>query len=313
MSKPFEEADLSAIKTVSIASRASKVTVDDIVDPRDGQAVDRDRLLGMFPDILAAKALKAVAEELRRKRASGREIVWLVGAHTIKVGLSGYLQALIESGYITCLATTGSAVIHDLELSFFGKTSEDVAAELPAGRFGMAEETSQHFNAAVAHADEKGIGFGAGVGAYVEAGDAPHARISVFAAAHRAGVPVTTHVAFGTDITHQHGTFPAEAAARCTMRDFRVLTNRVGRMFDAGAIVVFGSAVILPEVFLKAVSICYNLGQRPRDVTAASFDMIQHYRVRENVLMRPFAGQARAYAITGHHEIMLPLLYSLLA
>lgn len=314
MKKPFEEADLSQVKTVPIATRTSKVSVDDIVDPRAlTVGDDGDRLNAMLPDILAARDLKDVAAGLRRTRENNGEIIWLAGAHTIKVGLSGYLIALMEAGFITCLATTGSAIIHDLELSFFGKTSEDVSAELPAGRFGMSAETSAHFNAAVACADAADVGLGGGVGEYIEEQEAPNRALSVFAAAQRAGVPVTTHVAFGTDITHQHATFPAEATARCTMRDFRVLTHRVAKMFDGGASVVFGSAVVLPEVFLKAVSICYNLGYHPRDVTVASFDMIQHYRVRENVLSRPFAGKARSYAITGHHEIMLPLLYSLLA
>jgi hypothetical protein len=262
--------------------------------------------------MLGAASLKRTADALRRAKAEGREIIWLVGAHVIKVGLGGYINALIADGFATCVATTGSAVIHDLELAFFGKTSEDVAAELPVGRFGMSEETSSRFNAAIRSGAAAGVGLGGGVGAYIEAQKAPHARTSVFAAAHRQGIPATVHVAFGTDITHQHPGFPAEEAATLTMRDFRILTARIGRFFDSGVVVLVGSAVVLPEVFLKAVSVAYNLGAAPRDVFAVAFDMMPQYRVRENVLSRPFRGACESHMITGHHEIMIPLLYLLL-
>jgi hypothetical protein len=313
MRKPFEEADLSALRPISIETRASKVRVEDVVDPGAGGKGPRGaELAAFFPDLLGAASLKRTAEALRRARDGGREIVWLMGAHVIKVGLSGYVNALVDGGFITCLATTGSATIHDLELAFFGRTSEDVAAELPAGRFGMARETSAHFNAAIHHAVEHDLGLGAGVGAYIEGSKAPHARTSVFAGAHRRGIPATVHVAFGTDITHPQPDFPAAEAGRLTMRDFRVLAHRVGRVFDGGVVILVGSAVVLPEVFLKAVSVAYNLGAVPRGVFAAGFDMMPQYRVRENVLSRPFQGACESHMITGHHEIMLPLLHLLL-
>ncbi len=316
MANHFDETDLSRIKPVPISGRRSKVSVDDIVDPRtafSGDVGDAARqMLDAMPDMLVASSLKKVVAALRRARDDKREVLWLIGAHTIKTGLSKYLAALIEDGYITCLSSTGSSVIHDLELAFFGKTSEDVESELPQGRFGMSAETSGHFNAALSFAADGDVGFGSGAGAYIDSLGAPNADASVFAAAHRAGIPATVHVAFGTDITHQHPGFPAATAGELTMRDFRILTDRVGRMFDHGAIVILGSAVVLPEVFLKAVSINYNLGLSPEGVTAASFDMLPQYRVRENVLSRPFQGQSDAHAITGHHEIMLPLLYFLL-
>ncbi len=305
----FEEIDLSRVTPVPIASRHSKVTVDQVVDPRGKRG---DGLADALPDILAARSLKRVAGALREARAGGRECVWMIGAHTVKVGLSGYLSALIEAGYITCLASTGSAVIHDLELAFFGKTSEDVAAELGAGRFGMSAETAAHFEAACAHAEALGVGLGAGVGAYIEREQPPHAAVSVYRAAHLADVPATVHVAFGTDITHQHPGFAGARVGELTMRDFRIFAHRVGRVFEAGAVILMGSAVVLPEVFLKAVSVNFNLGRRPTGVVAASFDMLPQYRVRENVLGRPFENGGEAHAITGHHEIMLPLLYSLL-
>jgi hypothetical protein len=308
----FEEADLSRIRPVSIETRASRVRIEDVVDPRAVPTVAGERLAGAFPDILGADALKRTAAALRRARAQKREVIWMMGAHVVKVGLSGYVGALLEAGYVTCLSTTGSAVIHDLELAFFGKTSEDVAAELPAGRFGMSRETSEHFNAAVRRGDAAGVGLGGAFGEYIGAQRAPHAGRSVFAAAHRAGAPATVHVAFGTDITHQHPGFPAEETARLTMRDFRILTRRVQNAFDGGVVVLVGSAVVLPEVFLKAVSIAYHLGGTPRDVFAVGFDMMPQYRVRENVLSRPFRGACESHMITGHHEIMLPLLYLLL-
>jgi len=313
VSAPFDETDLSRIEPISIHDRASKVSVGDVAVPPAAGAAEAGALVARaLPDMLGARSLHAVADALVAARAGGREIVWFVGAHTIKCGLSLYLNTLMAEGFITCLATTGSSMIHDLEMAFFGATSEDVAAELPAGRFGMARETSEHFNAACLHARDTGVGLGAGVGDYIVRGDAPHADASVFAGAARAGIPATVHVAMGTDITHQHASFPGAVVGELSMKDFRVVTHRVGRVFDRGVAVVVGSAVILPEVFLKAVSVNYNLGRRPSGVTCASFDMIQHYRVRENVLSRPFRDSGRAYSVTGHHEINLPLLYLLL-
>jgi hypothetical protein len=314
--RDFEETDLNAIRPIPIAERKSKITVDEIVVPpsatSDEKGWDGQKLLAAMPDILAADSLKKLVAAMREAKSAGREIVWLVGAHTIKCGLSHYINALIDGGYITTLATTGSSTIHDLELAFFGKTSEYVEDELPAGRFGMAAETAHHYAEACKHAWDSGLGLGNGVGDYVGARDAPHRAVSVFHRAHVAGIPATVHVCFGTDITHQHPSFPAGWVGQLTMKDFRILTRRVERLFDRGVAVVFGSAVVLPEVFLKAVSINYNLGHRPSGVTAVSFDMLPQYRVRENVLGRPFKGAGEAYAITGHHEIMLPLLYFLL-
>jgi hypothetical protein len=316
MKNEFEETDLGRIKPVPISGRKSKITVADIVDPAAAIGKDgvkgADGLLAMMPRVLAAESLRKLVGAMRSAQADGREIIWLIGAHTIKCGLSLYINALIESGFITAVATTGSSTIHDLELAFFGKTSEYVEDELPAGRFGMAAETASHYSAACNYAWETGHGLGSGVGDYIAQKDAPHKSVSVFHRAAEKGIPATVHVSFGTDITHQHPSFPAARAGELTMKDFRILTRRVENAFDGGVIIVFGSAVILPEVFLKAVSINYNLGHRPSGVTTASFDMLPQYRVRENVLGRPFQGAGESYAITGHHEIMLPLLYLLL-
>lgn len=316
MKHEFEETDLGAIRPVPIEGRRSKLSVDDIVKPvrKPGsrRGFSASDLLAAMPDVLAAKSLKKLVAALREARDGNREIIWMIGAHTIKCGLSGYLNALVDLSYITTVATTGSSTIHDLELAFFGKTSEFVEDELTAGRFGMAQETAAHYAAGCEHAFGAGLGLGAGFGDYISQSDAPHKDVSVFRAAFAAGVPATVHVSFGTDITHQHPSFPAGHVGELTMKDFRILTKRVERVFDRGVVIIFGSAVILPEVFLKAVSVNYNLGHRPTGVTAASFDMLPQYRVRENVLGRPFRGAGETFAITGHHEIMLPLLYFLL-
>lgn len=308
MTSKYEQQDLSRIKPISIEDRASKVSIDDVADPAEVAAGFAEAL----PDILKGGDVKRVADALRRARDGKREIIWLIGAHVVKCGLSLYLTRLMRKGYITTLATTGSTTIHDIELSFFGKTSEDVAVELPKGRFGMVTETAEHFAAACRQASAGELGLGEGIGRYINVSNAPNRHVSVYAAADENDVPVTVHVALGTDITHQHPSFDGSVVGTLSMRDFRILTHRVGRLFDNGVVVVFGSAVVLPEVFMKAVSINYNLGRKPSAVTAANFDMIQHYRVRENVLVRPFSGAGESYAITGHHEIMLPVLYHLL-
>ena len=312
MGSKFNETDLGRIRPISIHDRESKVHVDQFVDPDEVPLLPVEDLRAIFPDVLQGDAIKRVADAILAARAAGKEIVWLVGAHVIKCGLSLYLNRLMQDGFVTALATTGSATVHDIELAFYGKTSEDVGVELPAGRFGMVAETADHFALACARAADAGAGLGESIGAMIESDRAPHARVSVFAGAHRAGIPATVHVALGTDITHQHPGFPAAKAAEASMRDFRIHTDVVGRLFDSGVVIIFGSAVVLPEVFLKAVSINYNLGKSPSKVTAVSFDMLQQYRVRENVLSRPFQGASDSYAFAGHHELMLPLLFQLL-
>ncbi len=309
MATRYDEDDLRRIKPVPIEGRESKVHIDSFVDP---ERADADGLIDMFPSVLKGADIKNVVDAMRRARNAKKQIVWLIGAHVIKCGLSLYMKSLIERGYVTALATTGSATVHDLELAFYGKTSEDVAVELPAGRFGMSRETAAHFEAACEHGSENGLGLGESIGDYIVESKAAHEEYSVFAAAARNNVPATVHVALGTDITHQHPGFPAAKVGELSMRDFRILSAAVGKLFDNGVVLVFGSAVVLPEVFLKAVSVGYNLGRKPAGVTAANFDMIPQYRVKENVLTRPFKGAGKSYAFHGHHEIMLPLLYTLL-
>jgi hypothetical protein len=254
MPSKYREEDLSKIEPISITERASKVEISDFIDPDKtpppGSTDSFPPPGRMIPSILAGGELKELADRLHRIRKAEGDILWLIGAHVIKCGLSLFLTSLMAKRYLTALAVTGSSAIHDLELAFFGRTSEDVAAELPAGRFGMARETSDHFNAACRSAAENGLGLGEGIGRYIDDREAPHKNYSLFATAYRLDVPLTVHVAFGTDIVHQHPDFPAAVAGELTMKDFRILTATVGRLFECGAVVVFGSAVELPEVFL---------------------------------------------------------------
>jgi hypothetical protein len=313
----YKEEDLSKVRPISISERTSKVSLHHFVDPEklitDKNADAFTSLQEMFPNVLSGTSIKHLAASLQKARVEKKEILWLMGAHVIKCGLSLYINSLMKRGFISSLATTGSAAIHDMELAFFGDTSEDVERELPLGRFGMSKETSAHYNEACSLAGEDDLGLGEGIGRYIGLMNAPNDSYSIFSSAYRQSVPATVHVAFGTDIVHQHPEFPAALAGDRTMKDFRILTRRIGKLFNGGVVIVFGSAVVLPEVFLKAVAVNYNLGRKPSDVTAASFDMIPQYRVQENILTRPFQNCGSSHSFSGHHEIMLPLLYSLLA
>ncbi len=316
MGSKYEEEDLSKVRPISIAGRNSKINVDALVDPDMVPCSEHDRSMGrlsdMIPDVLAGSAIKRVAASLIEAKKAKRPIIWLLGAHVIKCGLSLYLRSLMREGFITSIAAAGAALIHDSELSFYGKTSEDVAAELSSGRFGMSKETSERFVDMLNYADGSGMGLGEGAGSYIIDSGAPYGNVSIFAGAFDKSIPATVHIAFGTDIVHQHPSFPARIAGELTMKDFRIFTKVVGEAFDRGVIIVFGSAVIMPEVFLKAVSINYNLDRTPKGITVAAFDMSHQYRVSENILRRPFPEGTQSYSITGHHELMLPILYRLL-
>jgi hypothetical protein len=309
----FEEIDLSRVKTISIRERGSKVTVRDFGDPvKGGKAFAR--WAESLPDQLAVKRLRELGLAMRRA-ASGkdREIVWMIGAHVIKCGLSRYVIELMNKGYVTTVAMNGAAAIHDFEIALFGKTSEDVPQNLDRGVFGFARETADGCFAAVSKGRARGWGLGEAIGQYVREADAPSRDWSILAEANRHGIPATVHVAIGTDIVHQHPGFDGAAWGELSARDFRIFAARVERLGLCGGVVLnVGSAVILPEVFLKAFSIARNLGAPFDRLTACNMDMAQHYRPRENVLDRPTAFGGASIAITGHHEIMIPLLYSFL-
>jgi hypothetical protein len=309
MASRYEEIDLAAIKTVPISDRASKVSIEQFGDPVKGGKACK-RWLGSLPDQLAARRIRDLARALRQASSDG-EIVWMMGAHVIKCGLSRYIIELMKKGYITAIGMNGAALIHDLEIAFFGKTSEDVPGNLAAGTFGFAAETAERCFEAVSRGSADGLGLGEAAGRYILKEDAGNREASILAQAYRVEVPATVHVALGTDILAQHPGFDGALWGELSMRDFRIFAARIDRLGRAGGVALnVGSAVIMPEVFLKAFSIARNLGAPFKSLTTCNMDMIQHYRPAENVLSRPAAFGGRAISLTGHHEVMLPLLFS---
>jgi hypothetical protein len=304
---------LDGIATYPLARRGSRVWLGDFARPhRRGDGVAR--FIAGLPRILAGETLRALRDEIVRARARGRPILWGIGAHVLKVGLSPVLLDLMERGFVTGIAMNGAGVVHDFELALVGRTSEDVEAALPSGAFGMARETGEEINRAVRLGDRDGLGLGAAVGRYL-AERRPRPRqleTSLLAAAWRRGLPATVHVAVGTDIVHLHPSCDPAALGRATHLDFRLFAGQVARLGGGGVYLNVGSAVILPEVFLKAVTLARNLGRRLHDFATANLDFIQSYRPGVNVVERPVRGVGRGYRLTGHHEILVPLLASAL-
>jgi hypothetical protein len=305
---------LESVNTYPLASRASKVTVQDFARvPRQGTRVRA--WLDSLPHILAAESLRAVVTAIERARARGKPIIWGIGGHVIKCGLAPILIDLMQRGYLTAAAMNGAAMIHDFEVGLVGATSEDVPAVLGRGEFGMAEETGRIVNELIAAGDREELGIGEAIGRFLaRRREARFRRFSLLAQAYRRRVPVTVHVAIGTDITHNHPAIDPRALGAATHRDFLLLASLVKRLDHGGVYLNVGSAVLLPEVFLKCLSLAANLGRAPRGITTVNMDFIQHYRPLQNVVLRPTAGTGKGqnrghgYALTGHHEVMVPLL-----
>jgi len=308
---------LDQIRTYPLASRKSKVTVRDFGRPhRRGAPVGE--FLESLPRILAAEDLRAVVAAILRARARRKAVLWGLGGHVIKVGLGPVLIDLIRRGFASGVAMNGAALVHDFEIALVGNTSEEVEMVLSRGEFGMAEETGLHLNEIAVGAQRSGIGLGEAAGKLLTSGRlrVKHPQSSVLVAAYRARVPVTVHLAIGTDIPHMHRSADGAALGASTHHDFRLFCALVKQMHPGGAYLNWGSAVVLPEVFLKAVSVARNLGVALRPITTANFDFIQHYRPLQNVVMRPTAAsghsttreESHGYALTGHHEILLPLV-----
>jgi hypothetical protein len=302
---------LAGLKTYPLATRASKVSVRDFAKPLPSGARFTD-FLDSLPRILAAQDLRDLVRAIERARTRRRPILWGMGGHVIKVGLAPVLIDLLERGFISGIAMNGAALVHDFEIAFCGSTSEEVEATLGEGHFGMAEETGRYLNEIAVDAHSTGIGLGEAAGRFLSSGRvrAKFAPVSLLAAAYRARVPVTVHLAIGTDIPHMHPSASGEALGAATYHDFRLFCALVKQMDAGGVYLNWGSAVLLPEVFLKAVTVARNLGTPLRGITTANFDFIQHYRPRQNVVQRPTAGDpgSRGFSLTGHHEILLPLL-----
>ena len=299
--------DFAKLKTYPAGSRKSKVNFNAFarVCRRGGSF---RQFYESLPDFLAASELRAVVEAMVAAHAQRKRVLWMFGAHVIKVGLSPLLIELLRRKVVTAIALNGAGVIHDFELAFMGSTSEEVAAALADGSFGMAEETHSRINRAIRDGAKRGWGLGRSVGAMIVKSRLPYRGLSILGTCYQLGVPATVHVAIGTDIIHQQSTADGAAIGQTSLADFRRLVGIVSTLGSGGVVGNLGSAVILPEVFLKAVSIARNLGHSVKDFTAFDFDMIRHYRPMENVLKRPTLLGGRAIHITGHHELMIPLL-----
>ena len=300
--------DPTRVRTVPLARRPSKVAAASLGAPvRAGLSMRR--FLDGLPDILAARDLRDAAGRVAAAIRARRPVVLGMGAHVIKVGLGPAIVDLLERGRLAAIAMNGAGLVHDFEMAWGGRTSEDVGPGLDRGLFGMARETGEFVNRATREGVAAGLGLGLAVGDAIEAARLPHRRTSILAAAARAGVPVTVHVAVGTDIVHMHPDADGAAIGEGSMRDFRQLAAVVGCL-ERGVYLNLGSAVVLPEVFVKALNLARNLGHRVRHLTTIDMDFQRHYRPAVNVIARPTALGGRGIQLTGHHEIMFPLLWA---
>ena len=304
---PYEEFDLTHVRTYPLAERASKARAGDFARPQQPGASFADWFEAL-PRILGAADLRRVVDVLIRVKREGRGIVWGIGAHVIKTGMSPVLIDLMQRGYVSALAMNGAGIIHDFEVALAGATSEDVDESLGPGRFGMAHETGTQLNAIAERASREGQGLGQAVARFLAESNPVHADKSLAVAAHRSGIPLTVHVAVGTDITHMHPHASGAAIGDTSLRDFRFFTSSVARL-DGGIYLNCGSAVVLPEIFLKSVALARNRGIALDGLTTVNVDFQRLYRPTTNVLTRPVAGTGGAgISLVGHHEILIPLI-----
>jgi hypothetical protein len=302
----YEQFDLADVRTYPLASRTSKAHAADFARPAQRSA-SVGSFLDSLPNILAAADFKAIVAAIRDARDGGRGVLWGLGAHVLKTGLSPILIDLMERGFVSALATNGAGVIHDFELALSGATSEEVDDALGPGRFGMAEETGKLLNAAINEGVAAGLGLGQAVGKRVRDLKPPHEPLSIFAAATRLEIPITVHVGIGTDIIHMHPLASGAALGEGSLRDFRYFVSNVAKL-GRGVYLNCGSAVVLPEVFLKAVALARNRGIALDGLTTVNLDFVRQYRPLTNVVARPVAGIGHGYSLVGHHELMIPLL-----
>ncbi len=306
MSKRFDTVDLERIRETTLRGRkslASTTRLARIPAPSGAKA-----FFDALPEFLKADDLRDLIAAIIAARRAGKPVIWMAGGHLIKVGLSPIVIDLIETGFITGLCLNGAGLIHDSEMALVGRTSEDVAAGIADGSFGMAKETADFFAAAAAYADTSGIGLGEAAGMILTDIRAPHRAVSLLATCHRRNIPAMVHLAVDTDIVCQHPQYDPATAARASHHDFKILAREIARGDRGGVFINIGSAVILPEVFLKAVTVARNLYGRPHRIITANFDMLTHYRPAVNVVARPTLGGGTGYNFVGHHEIMIPLL-----
>lgn len=300
--------NLESVSTYPLASRPSKVSLNEFARPIEENS-SLQEFLASLPNILGVQSLHNVAAQIRQAKQLGKPIIWGLGGHVIKVGLAPVIIDLMRRGFITAIAANGSVLVHDAEIAMVGSTSEDVDATLGEGAFGAAEETGQLLNSAAREGMRDGIGLGEALGRALLALKPRHRDYSLLCAAYHSRTPFTAHITIGGDIAHFHPSADGAALGATSHTDFRLLGELVRRMTGGGVYLNVGSAVVLPEVFLKAVTLVRNLGHELTDITTANFDFIQSYRPLTNVVRRPTAGGAgRGYSITGHHELSIPLL-----
>ncbi|MBI3004624.1 MAG: hypothetical protein HYY49_04325 [Ignavibacteriales bacterium] len=309
----FRQLELTRIRTISITSRKSKVrrgAFAHVVNARTAKLKD---FVDSLPRILAADELRDLASDIARARSKKKPVILMLGAHVIKVGLSSIIVDLVERRIATHVAMNSAAAIHDVETAMWGKTSEDVAVNIVDGKFGMSKETGDFINKALVKGSlESSDGYGEALAKKLIALRAKNRDVSILVSCFHNNVPVTVHAAIGTDIVHQQPTMDGAATGEMSFRDFKILANSVKDLRGGGVVLNIGSAVILPEVFLKALTVARNLGHKARGFATANFDMIRHYRPQVNVVERPTQKHGRGYNFTGHHEIMVPLLAAMI-
>lgn len=309
----FKQIDLRKVKTISIKSRKSKVTPTHFAKVFNPKKESFTSFIKSFPEILAAKNIDSLVNDIVNANKINKPVITLLGAHVIKVGLSPIIIDLIKNGIITAVGMNSAASIHDVETAMWGKTSEDVAENIMDGDFGMAKETGEFINNTLTNAFLKtDYGYGETLGNELISQKAFNLKYSILAACVKHGIPATVHAAIGTDIVHQQPTMNGAATGETSFRDFKILCNVVKELQDGGVVMNIGSAVILPEVFLKALTVTRNLGYKTKGFTTANFDMLPQYRPMMNIVSRPTQGGGKGYNFTGHHEIMIPLLAAMI-
>jgi len=306
--KDLQPIDLSRIETYDLRSRPSKVTTSDFAAPV-GENDSISEFLGKLPNILAVQSLRRLAAQIRRARELKKPVIWGIGGHVVKTGVSPLIIDLMHRGYVTAIASNGSVLVHDAEIAIVGFTSEDVDATLGKGDFGAARETGEILNAAAKAGAQDSIGLGEAMGRELTALSPPNAGHSLLCKAYESKVPFTAHLTIGADIGHFHPSCEGAALGATSHIDFRLFCSIVQEMDGGGVYLNYGSAVVMPEIFLKAVTVVRNLGHQLSDITTANFDFVQGYRPMTNVVRRPTAnGAGQGFSITGHHEFTLPLL-----
>lgn len=308
MAKKTERINFNKVRTYPIRERENKVKVGDFSKGLPNKGIGFKSFLNSLPNILAVRDLKGIAEAIAKAKNKEKPVIFSLGAHVIKCGLSPVIINLMESGIVTAVALNGAGSIHDFEIALIGGTSEDVASAIEDGTFGMAEETGQIMNETIISGTKQGLGAGQALGERILKDDLKHREYSILAKGIELGIPVTVHIAIGTDIIHQHPSCDGAALGESSYIDFQIFTTQVSQLGNGGVVCNFGSTVIMPEVFLKALTISRNLGYTVKNFTTADFDMVQHYRPVTNVVKRPVSLGGKGYSIRGHHEIMIPLL-----